>query len=156
MRLQTGNLFWRCHFNANEKWLHFDLTVVDISQVSSLCGRFLRQQLVSFTSAKTPSLQHKVLLRAFQTRATCYYNYTTKTSLLWNHDEEQLLVVTFFSTCLSNLTNCFMHHHTFTFLFRPAKITLSLWRARGLGGITMLLWSQAIKEGRLVEWRWLG
>lgn len=63
----------------------------------------------------------RTVLRPFQTSATCFYNYTTPTWTPW-WTGTKLLVVTFFNPCLSNLTSCFVHHHTFTLLPRPQRL----------------------------------
>lgn len=74
----------------------------------------------------------------------------------WWRTATKLLVVIFFNPCLSNLTNHLIYHHTFPLLPMPPRLALYLWGVRGLGGITILLWSWAIKEERPVELGWWG
>jgi len=80
-------VFWRCYFDADERWHCVDLFVTNISQASSLIY------------AEKLSSKHKVLPRVFPTHASCFYNY--RICLLWHRDKEQQLsyLLLFSLTC---------------------------------------------------------
>lgn len=138
---------WRVLFWCGWKMTLCPTSVANISQGSSLFARFFPAG--ACTSHLCKEQRDMSYTEPFRC-ATCFSKNTTAISLLWQSDEKKAVeLLIFFNPCLSNLTSCFVHHHTFTLLPRPPKsspLLISEEPGAWGGGIKIPLWSQAIKE----------
>lgn len=115
---------WRVLFWCGWQMTLCPTSVANISQGSSLFARFFPAG--ACTSHLCKEQRDMSYTEPFRS-ATCFSKNTTAISLLWQSDEKKAVeLLIFFNPCLSNLTSCFVHHHTFTLLPRPPSLALSL------------------------------